>query len=103
MITKEDLGSLLEQLTEDPKKVFITGEGFKLLSNVITVWRPDLMQKLVVLIDEFQTLSKLDVPFTFNDASVLKLMDKYSDVIDEITEEVELRKKYFWSQFKKMI
>ncbi len=100
MITKEDLGSLLEQLTEDPKKVFITGEGFKLLSNVITVWRPDLMQKLIILTDEFQALPKLDSPFAFSDARVLKLLRTYSDVIDEITEEIELRKEYFESMQK---
>jgi len=92
MVTKEDLERLWEQLTEDPKKVFITNEGFKVLYSVITAWRPDLMQKFVVWMDEFEALSKSDPPVIFNDARILKLMEKYSDVITEITEEVELRK-----------
>ncbi len=91
-MTKEDLGRLFEQLTEDPKKVFISQEGFKLLSSTLTVWRPDLQQKMVELTDEFQTLSKLDPPFTFDDARILELMGKYSDLIDEIIGEIELRK-----------
>ncbi len=53
------------------------------------------MQKLVVLADEFQALPKLDPPFAFKNERVLKLLGKYSDLIDEITEEIELRKKYF--------
>lgn len=94
MITKEDLTRLLEQLTEDPKKVFITNEGFKLLSSVITVWRIDLKQESEVLIDELQALSKLDAPLAFNDIRVLELTEKYSRVIDEISQEIMLRKEY---------
>ena len=93
MITKEDLERLLEQLTEDPKKVFITDEDFKLLSSVMTVWRPDLMQEFVALMDEVEALSKVGSPVIF-DTGILKLMEKNSDLIDKITEELELRKEY---------
>ena len=93
MITKEDLERLLEQLTEDPKKVFITDEDFKLLSSVMTVWRPDLMQEFVALTDEVEALSRVGSSVIF-DAGILKLMEKYSDLIDKITEEVELIKQY---------
>ena len=94
MITKEDLDRLREQLTEDPRQVFITNEQFKLLLSVITVWRPDLKQASEALIDELQALSKLDPPVAFNDRRVLVLMGKYSDVIETITEEIMLRKEY---------
>jgi len=46
------------------------------------------------LIDELQALSKLDPPVAFNDRRVLELTEKYSDVIEEITEEIMLRKEY---------
>ena len=94
MITKEDLDRLREQLTEDPGQVFITNEQFKLLLSVITVWRPDLKQESEALIDELQALSKLDPPVAFNDRRVVELTGKYSDVIEEITEEIMLRREY---------
>ena len=94
MMTKEDLDRLREQLTEDPRQVFITNEQFKLLLDVITVWRPDLKQESEALIDELQALSKLDPPVVLNDRRVLVLMGKYSDVIEKITEEIMLRKEY---------
>ncbi len=94
MITKEDLDRLREQLVEDPRQVFITNEQFKLLLSVITVWRPDLKQESEALIDELQALSKLDPPVAFNDRRVLELMGKYSNVIEEITEEIMLRREY---------
>jgi len=92
MITKEDLDRLREQLTEDPRQVFITNEQFKLLLDVITVWRPDLKQESETLIDELQALSKLDPPVAFNDARAMELMERYSHLIDEITDEIKLRK-----------
>jgi hypothetical protein len=94
MITKEDWDRLREQLVEDPRQVFITNETFQLLFSVITVWRPDLKQESEALIDELQTLSKLEPPVAFNDRRVLVLMGKYSEVIEKITEEIMLRKEY---------
>jgi hypothetical protein len=94
-ITKEDLERLFEQLTKDPKKVFITNEDFKLLSSVMTVWRPDLMQEFVALTNEVEESSKVDSPAIFA-ARVLKLMKKYSGLIGKITEEIELRKEYYY-------
>ena len=92
MITKEDLDRLREQLVEDPRQVFITNETFQLLFSVITVWRPDLKHESETLIDELQTLSKLDPPVAFNDARAMELMERYSHLIDEITDEIKLRK-----------
>lgn len=94
-ITKEDLERLFEQLAKDPKKVFITNEDFKLLSSVMTVWRPDLMQEFVALTNEVEESSKVDSPAIFA-ARVLKLMKKYSGLIGKITEEIELRKEYYY-------
>ncbi len=92
MITKDDWERLWEIRTDDPTKVFITDERFKVLYSVMTVWRPDLMQEFVAWMDEFETLSKSDLPAIIYHARILGLMEKYSDVITEISKEVELRK-----------
>ena len=94
MMTKEDLDRLREQLIEDPRQVFITNEQFRLLLSVMTVWRPDLKQESEALIDELQALSKIDPPVAYDDRRLLALMEKYSDIIEEITDEIMLRKEY---------
>ncbi len=83
------MGSLFDRLTEDSEKVHITHEDFKLLSGVLTEWRPDLMQKVGELLNEFQTISKSDPSC---DARALELVKKYSDVIGEIAKEIQVRK-----------
>jgi len=92
MIRKENIECLWEELTED-FKVVMTSEAFNLLSSVISVWRRDLKEKMVVLTDDVRSLSKAEPAVTFGDLRFQKLLGRYFDIINEITEEAERRRK----------
>ncbi len=90
-MTTEDLEHLWESLNED-LQVLLTNEGFKLLSSVISVWRPDLKEELIILLEEIKSISKEKPHIAFASLRGKKLLKRYFDLINEISEEAELRK-----------
>ncbi len=89
---KENIECLWEEFTED-FKVVMTSEFFNSLSSVMSVWRCDLKEKMTVLTDDLQSLSKAERAIAFGDSRFQKLLGRYFDIISEITEEAERRRK----------
>ncbi len=89
---KENIECLWEELTED-SKVVMTSEFFNSLSSVMSVWRCDLREKMIILTDDLHSLSKAERAIAFGDSRFQKLLGRYFDIINEITEEAERRRK----------